>query len=489
MKKIVSGTDMKKADDYTIHQIGIPSLVLMERAAKSVADRILSQQTKDQTVLIAASTGNNGADGLAVGRMLHLAGFDVHLYVLGSEEKGSQEFQTQLYICRKLGILETEAFEERDIVVDAIFGVGLSRDVEGVYAQVIRQINEAKNTVYAVDIPSGIDADTGKVRGIAVIAEETVTFGVHKIGTVLYPGAEYCGRITAADIGFPPAAYQSLPEIYHVEKTDLGRIPKRPNYSNKGTFGKILVIAGSRDISGAAYLCAKAAFRCGAGLVRILTTKENREVLQRLLPEAIVNVYDYENFDEKILRASLAWCNVAAIGPGFGTGDVQKKMIQEVLQAKLPTVVDADGLNNIAEEKTLKEKLHKDVIITPHLGEMSRLIDTDIKTLQETLLQSAKKACTEFDCICILKDARTVIAQKDSVCINLTGNHGMASAGSGDVLTGILAGLIGVGTKQTDAAVLGPYIHGLAGDIAAEKQGKTGMMAEDIIDALKYIFQ
>ncbi len=489
MKKIVSGTDMKKADAETINRIGIPSLVLMERAAECVAERIVEKEPKKKTVLVTASTGNNGADGLAAGRILHLAGFDVLLYIVGNPQKGSQEFQTQLHICRQLNIPETEAFENRDIVIDALFGVGLSRDVEGTYAEVIRRINEARNTVYAVDIPSGVDADTGKIRKTAVRADETVTFGVHKIGTVLYPGAEYCGQVTVADIGFPPMVYEGLPEIYHVEEKDLRNIPKRPNYSNKGTFGKVLIIAGSRDIFGAAYLCAKAAFRCGAGLVRILTVQENREALLKLLPEAMVNVYDEEHYDEKILDAALSWCNVVAVGPGLGVGAVQKRILERVLEAKLPTVIDADGLNNISLEEPLKRRLHKDVIITPHLGEMGRLMQTETAAIREHLLEYAEKAAETFGCVCILKDARTVVAENGACFINLTGNHGMATAGSGDVLTGILAGLAGVGTKWEDTAALGPYIHGLAGDIAAEKRGKTGMMAGDIIDALQDIFQ
>lgn len=490
MKNIVSGTDMKKVDNYTISQIGIPSMVLMERAAFCVAELICNNESKDKTVLVVAGTGNNGADGIAVCRMLYLKGYSTCIYILGDVNKGSNEFQKQLSIADKLNIPRITHFTDSDIVVDAIFGVGLSRNPEGKFAEAIENINKGKNTVYAVDIPSGINADTGKVWGVSVKADYTVTFGSHKIGTVLYPGADYCGEVTVADIGFPEEAYerQAQPIKYAVFE-DLKFVPARPNYSNKGTYGKVLIIAGSRDISGAACLCAAAAFRVGAGLVRVFTHKDNRQVIQKLLPEAMVNTYDTEKFDEKALDSCLNWCDVVAVGPGLSTGVIQKKIVERVLDAKLPAVIDADGINNISEDERLKKKLHKKVILTPHLGEMSRLVKEPVKKIADDLIRYARMANYKYNVNCILKDARTVITTEKQTFINLTGNSGMATAGSGDVLTGITVGLIGVGVDFDNAAVLAPYIHGIAGDMAAEKISKTSLMATDMIEELKRIFK
>lgn len=490
MKNIVSGADMKKIDTYTINTVGIPSIVLMERAALSVADLICKNETKDKTVLVVAGVGNNGADGLAVCRMLYLRGYNACIYILGNTDKAGDEFKAQLNIIKKLDIPITDEYKESDIVVDALFGIGLSRKIEGVYAETVSKINNKKNTVYSVDIPSGICADTAKVLNTVVKADYTVTFGSHKIGTVLYPGADYCGEVTVADIGFPDSVYEAETEaIKYAEADDLKLIPVRPNYSNKGTYGKILVIAGSKDISGAAVLCAEAAFRVGAGMVRIFTHEDNRYAIQKLLPEAMINTYDTENFDEKALEACLNWCDVVAVGPGLTTGVMQKKIVESVLDSKLPAVIDADGINNISEDERLKKKLHKNIIITPHLKEMSRLLQIPVETIADDLIKYAGMVNYKYSVNCILKDARTVIATEKQTFINMTGNNGMATAGSGDVLTGITAGLIGIGVTFENAAVLAPYIHGLAGDLSAEKMSRAGIIASDIINELKLLFK
>lgn len=489
MKNIVSGTEMKKVDSYTINNIGIPSIVLMERAALGVAEFICENETKDKSVLVVAGMGNNGADGLAVGRLLYLKGYSTCIYILGDVNKASAEFKQQLQIVNNLKIDIVEEFVPADVIVDAIFGVGLSRNVEGKYAEVIEEINSNRNKVYSVDIPSGINADNGKICGISVKADYTVTFGSHKIGTVLYPGADYCGKVTVADIGFPEISYDiNTNTIKYATEDDLKFIPARPNYSNKGSFGKVLVIAGSKDISGAAYLCAKAAFRVGAGLVRVFTAEDNRQTIQRLLPEAMVNTYDTEKFDKKALQACLNWCDVVAVGPGLSTGVIQKMIVEEVLDLKIPAVIDADGINNISEEEKLKRKLHKNVILTPHLGEMSRLINVSVKEIASDLIKYAANVNYKYNVNCILKDARTVIATENQIFVNLTGNSGMATAGAGDVLTGITVGLLAIGVSFDNAAVLAPYIHGIAGDIAVTKRSKAGLMATDIIEALKDIF-
>lgn len=492
MKKIVSGTDMKKVDSYTINTIGIPSLVLMERAALSVTDIIEHNESKDKKVLVIAGTGNNGADGLAVCRMLHLKGYQTCIYIVGDISQSTEEFKCQYSILRNLNIKAYNSDEfnlgqvgRESVLVDAVFGVGLSRNVEGEHERVIDVINDSNAPIYAVDIPSGVNADNGYIMKKAVKADYTISFGSLKIGEALYPGTEYCGIVSIADIGFPDEAYNGTDILKYHTVEDKKKIPRRANYSNKGSFGKVLVVAGSRDISGAAFMCGKAAFRVGAGLVRIFTAKENKEAIQKLLPEAMLNIYDSDNFDLKSFEASLNWSDIVAIGPGLSTGGIQKQMVEMVLESRKKTVIDADGINVISQNEALKKKLHKNVILTPHLAEMSRLLNVSVEEISKNLIKYAREIDYRFNAGCILKDARTVAATHDETYINLTGNNGMATAGSGDVLTGITAGLLSIGMSIGEATTMAPYLHGMAGDLAAEKMPKASIMATDIIGEIK----
>ena len=483
MNYILTGKQMKDVDKYTIDNIGVPGIVLMERAALSVASLIMKNESNNRSVLVVCGTGNNGADGLAVCRMLHLSGYNTCICVLGDINNATDDFKTQHRIIENLGIKQVAEIVNSDIIVDAVFGVGLSRIISGEYKNVIDKINNTKAKKYAVDIPSGIDADTGKILGVAVKADYTITFGYHKVGTVLYPGADYCGQITVADIGFVKNI-DPTDKIQYAEKAELKNFPKRTDYSNKGTYGKILIIAGSKEISGAAVLSTLAAFKTGAGMVRVFTHENNRNIIGRLIPEAMINTYNPECFDMKALQACINWCDVIAVGPGMGTGAVQTKIVETVLDAKLPTVLDADGINTISKRNEIKNKLHKKVIMTPHLGEMSRFMAVSVEEIADDLIKYAKKANYQYGVSIVLKDARTVIVNQQGTYVNLTGNSGMATAGSGDVLTGILAALLGIKTGVDNTTVLGPYIHGLAGDMASEECGKESMMAGDIIEKI-----
>ena len=490
MNSIVTGKEMKKIDKYTIENIKVPGIVLMERAALSVASLIMEKEGTNQSVQIVAGEGNNGADGLAVARMLYLNGYDVVVYIAGDESKATDDFKTQLQIIRNLGVKEVVEIQDRDITVDAIFGVGLSRNVEGKYKEVIEKINKLRTVIYAVDIPSGVDADTGKVLGVAVNAAFTVTFGCYKIGTVLYPGAEHCGEVIVSDIGFPQKAVDAVEgAIKCATISDLDLIPKRMNYSNKGTYGKILVVAGSKDISGAAIMTALAAFKTGAGMVRIFTHSANRNIIGKVIPEAMINTYELDKFDEKAFEACLKWCSVVAIGPGIGTGTIQSMMVEKVLESDLPAVIDADAINTIANNEIIKKKLRRNVVITPHLGEMSRLLSVPIEEITKDLVKYAEKINYVYGANVVLKDARTIIATEGQTYINISGNNGMATAGSGDVLTGIIAGLIGINAGIDVASFMGTYIHGLAGDYAITETTKAGLMATDIIKAIPEVME
>ena len=489
MKPILSGKQMKIVDNYTIDKLGIPSLVLMERAALCVYNLIIKNEKSDSKVFVVCGVGNNGADGLAIARMLHIKGFDVCVGILGDVAKGSSEFNSQLDIIKKLGITISESFVRSDVIVDAIFGVGLARNVEGEYAAVIETINRSEATVYSVDIPSGINADTGEVMAVSVKADYTVTFGDLKVGTVMYPGVNYCGELSVGDLGYPDKAYSECGDIVNaIEDKELSVIPFRPNYSNKGTFGKVLIIAGNEDMSGAAAMCALAAYRTGVGMVRVLTVEENRDIIAKLVPEAIITCYSNDSFDKKIIDAAIRWADVIALGPGMGKGTNQRIIIDECLESDKDLVIDADGLNNIASDNRLMAKLRGNIILTPHLGEMSRLSLKSIDEIKKDMFGVAKEFVYKHDSTVVLKDSRTVIYTDDKLYINLTGNNGMATAGSGDVLCGIIIGLMGIGVDYQNAAVIGPYIHGLAGDMAAKRVSKTSLMATDIIEELKNIF-
>ena len=381
---------------------------------------------------------------------------------------------------------------EYTTIVDAIFGIGLSRPVTGTCAEVIGWINAQSAKVAAVDIPSGICADTGKVLGTAVKADMTVTFACRKPGHILYPGTEYCGRVIRKNIGILPERLGAgEPELFTYTKSDLGRIAPRTPYSNKGTYGKVLLIAGSSGMSGAACLSAMASYRCGCGLVRVFTTECNRVMIQTYLPEAIVTPYREDTFPEQQLADALAWADVTGIGPGLGTGAVSGEILEYVLRNfKGPLVVDADGLNLLARSRILQDEpgllagggseQRKPVIVTPHIGEMMRLMCASKESVLENIVESAEQFAGKYKVICALKDARTIVSDGHRTYLNTSGNSGMATAGSGDVLTGVICGLLAQGNEPFEAATLGVYLHGLAGDAACAGYGAYGMIARDI---------
>lgn len=498
MKRVVYGRDIKAVDRRTIEEIGIPSMVLMERAAYSC----LPYLEDKEKILVVAGTGNNGADGIALARMLYLKGKQVEIFIVGSGS-GSSEWQLQMQIVKNLGIsfVTTPDFSAYDSIVDAIFGVGLSRAVTGVFAEVISEINAQKHQfILAIDMPSGIDSNTGAILGTAVHADQTVTFGSMKSGLLLYPGAEYGGTIAVEDIGFPEDAYQNLTNLMYYGLEDLYSVmPIRPAHSNKGDYGKVLVVAGSRDMSGACYLCAAAAYKSGAGIVRILTEVHNRTCLQEMLPEAILSTYD-DTIDEAALQEALDWAGVIVAGPGLGQSQTAVTLVKAVLCAGKPTILDADGLNILAKHSELTELLHKQIVLTPHLGEMSRLCGKSIGEIQDTMLETVLTYAKNQQLTCVLKDAHTIAADwNQNVYINTDGNAGMAKGGSGDVLAGVLGAMAGnrtigampeySGNPLFTKVVLGVALHSKAGDAAAGELGTYAMTARDIIGHIKEILR
>jgi len=518
MNYAVNSIEMKKIDTYTVEVVKLPALVLMERAALKVSEVIKNRVHKSDRILAVCGPGNNGGDGIAAGRILFLQGYRVAILFLGDESKATNQTKAQLEIIRNLGITfeNNNKLHEYNIIIDAIFGVGLSRPVTGEYEAIINEINElycmnsddrnkSDRMVFSVDIPSGISADNGKIMNTAVKANYTITFGLQKQGLLVYPGVDYAGVTTVADIGFPQIAIkQANLNTFYYGAEDLNRLPVRKNYSHKGTYGKVLVIAGSKGMSGAAYLSAKAAYRSGAGIVKLLTSQDNREILQTSLPEALFTAYDQEEINtaerEKQLIEEIHWASVIVIGPGLGQSDRAGELLNLVIkEAKVPVIIDADGLNLLTNILNLEchdassrwnylsQILRPDTILTPHLMELSRLLKIPISEISNNRIDTAGPYSYNNKLIVAMKDARTVVTQARNRYINVSGNNGMATGGSGDVLTGIIAALIAQGMASFDATCLAVYIHGLSGDIAASKKGTYSMMAGDIIDSIEKI--
>lgn len=491
MKRIIPGSKMKEVDAYTIDQVGIPSLVLMERAAYTSFFYLHQwyEKNSQRPVLILVGGGNNGADGLAIARMFFLSGIQVHVLVL-SEGKKSEQWLRQEDILKNLGFdsfyynLKEVNLSAYDLMVDGIFGVGLSRQVEGRYAEAILAVNDAKKTygtyLAAIDIPSGLDGDSGKVMGCVLDCDITFTMGVYKMGLLLHPGCQYCGKVVVCEIGLAPKAYDLWDEtLYTYEEKDLDLLYKRSEDTNKGSYGKILILAGSETMFGAAYFSGMAAYLSGGGLVQIYTPKNNKEILVDKIPEAIVSTYE-EDFAEKI-----KWASVIVVGPGLGKTKKAKELLEMVLDAKKPCVIDADGLNLLSEHRELMKKLGPFAILTPHLGEMARLQNTSIKEIKGNLLKSAKDFVKDTSVTLVLKDSRSLVITKNMIYINQSGNEGMATGGSGDVLSGILGTFYHCYKDPQIAAAMAVYVHGLCGDLGKKKYGSYSLMARHLLESLK----
>ena len=495
MKTIVNSGQMQFCDGNTIAHFKVPSMVLMERAALAVFEQIQKLPVRQNSrVLVVCGNGNNGADGLAIARLLYLDGLKVTAVQVKADDEGcrrSEENQNQREILQayQMALYGSIPEAEYDIVVDALFGIGLSRGPEGIYADFIHKMNQIQAYKIAVDMPSGVSADDGSLYQIYFRADLTVTFAYEKLGQVLYPGCEACGKVIAAQIGITDEGWLNRkPDCFCLEDSDFVHLPKRPAYSNKGTFGKVLAVAGSKGMSGAAYFCAKAAYRMGCGLVKIYTEESNRVILQQQLPEALVETYGDE-IELNALKKALEWADVAILGPGLGKNALSQDVVTLVLEhAQVPLVIDADGLNAMAKMRISFDRLSIPVVITPHLGEMARLADKSIGQIREKLIETAEIYAKQENVICVLKDAHTVTACPDGrKYINLSGSNALAKGGSGDLLTGIIAALIAQRMEPGLAAALGAYIHGKAGKAAGRQLSDYGVLATDILNVIPAI--
>lgn len=515
LRYVVTREEMQAIDSYSIENIGIPSMVLMERAAMAVTQEIVDYiDSMDRTgpvrVLIVTESGNNGGDGLAVARMLYAQGYQLEVIQIGGVQRESEAYRRQKQILENMGIPVLRGVTDKqlaawkqadfDVIVDAVFGIGLTRDIMTPQKEVLQAMNDLCGLKCAVDLPSGLDATTGRIQGMAFRADITVTFGCAKTGQFLGEGPDCCGVLRIADIGFPSRAVEkNLPECYCYEEADLYRLPNRNVTGNKGTFGKVTVIAGSETASGAAFLSAKAAYKTGCGLVEIVTHVNNREALQKLLPEALLHVYSNINEAKSLVRQSAKWADLMVIGPAIGTDDIAQELLRQALISELPLVVDADAITVLSGWETWKEtrlespaasEKNLNIILTPHMKEMERISRIPMERLKEAPWKSAK-TISDAGCVCVLKDARTIVTEPgcQGSYFNMSGNDGMATGGSGDVLSGVIASLAAQGMTLGEAARWGVYLHGLAGDLAAEQMGHSGMLAGDIADAVSEVLR
>lgn len=505
MKYIVTGDEMKEYDNNTITQIGIHEMVLMERAALAVHDVIWDECKVFQKILIVAGTGNNGADGLALARLFAENECDVEVCLLGNQQKATEQFRKQLeilshypvFVWEKEGALQKlvsyaqKEVKRYGIIVDALFGVGLSRKITGEFAAAIEAMNALQGDKIAVDMPSGICANTGRVMGVAFRADITVTFGFGKLGLYLYPGSDYAGQLEVEDIGISKRAFFGRePEWFCYTESPFTFLPERRRDGNKGTFGKVLVIAGFEQMAGAAVLCARAALELGAGMVKVICGKENREILQKSVPEVL-----YGTCED--LESSIKWADVVAIGPGLGKSEQASQLLQQVLkECTLPLVLDADALNLIsesAEKKALLQAYQEPKILTPHIGELARLCGLTVAEIKENVSEVAKQLAKEYHSVMVCKDARTIVSgEGEKLYLNLSGNDGMATAGSGDVLTGMIAALLAQSMERREAfraACTGVYLHGWAGEAAKVNYTEYGVTASRIIENIKRLFR
>ena len=506
MRYLVTGAEMKRLDKATMERIGIPSLVLMESAALE-SFYVLKEKglvKRGAKALILAGVGNNGGDGLALARLLCEAGVSVDVALVGDEAKSTDSRRAQKSILNAYPVCFVNTLEEKayDVVIDALFGVGLSRDLSGEWLQVVEKANALKGVKVALDVPSGVCSEDGRILGAAFMADLTITFGFEKIGLWLYPGCDCAGEIILKDVGISARAFfGNEPDCFTLEDEVRDLLPKRRKDGNKGTFGKALIIAGGFQMAGAAVLCAKACYGAGAGMVKTLTDPGNRVILQQILPEALFGSID----EEDAICDALTWCDVICVGPGLGKGENAAAALKTVLETvdermlQKPLVIDADAINLISESEerlnAVKEqgRLGRTIILTPHLLEMLRLWNgifvnekMELTQLKLAVREYAERLSKELGVIVVAKDARTFIcANGRPACLNLSGNSGMATAGSGDVLAGMITAFLAQSKgAETDAFLLtckAVRCHGLMGENAARDKGEHGVMARDLI--------
>ena len=508
--RVVTGTEMREIDKRAIKEYKIPSLDLMEAAGHAVAHRaeVILKGMGEGNVLVVAGPGNNGGDGFVAARQLHDTGHTVTVMVVGDEADIKGDAAINL---KKLDGLVKPVFNpdkaalqracvETDLAIDALYGTGFHGHPPETATEPICALNHGGSYVLAIDIPSGVEADTGRIGGAVVEANETSTFGLPKLGCVVYPGAAYAGELNVVDIGFPAELLDTAGHIERPTPEEMAALlPPRDPQAHKKSVGRVLVVAGSRGMTGAAALAAMAALRAGAGLV-VLACPESlqkifeiklTEVMTVGLPETAIGTIA-KDATEKIIELAADF-DVLIVGPGLSTNAASAEAVCAIAgTTELPLVLDADGLNALAATDNGREIIKEragEIIVTPHPGELARLIGQETRAIQADRLAAAGEAAGELNVVTVLKGAATVVAAPDGrLSVNSTGNAGLATAGTGDVLAGLIGGLWAQRTTAEDAAILGVYLHGLAGDLAALALTEYSLVANDLIEYMPDAF-
>lgn len=489
--KILSSSQIRSADQYTIQHEPISSIDLMERASSSFTSKFQSLYPKKYPVSIFCGIGNNGGDGLVVGRQLREKGWKVSIYIVGEKEKGSPDFLMNLGRIDSYHIINSyddfPKLDEKGILIDAIFGSGLSRPLEGLFEKLIDFLNAQKLQRVAVDIASGLYADHPMPqKATAFKPHYTITFQSPKLTFLLPEYYQFVGEWFVLDIGLDQHFIRGQGSDYFL--TEINEIkdllPNRSKFTHKNEVGRLQIIAGSKGKIGAAVLCSRAAFRAGVGLVNVQVPKCGVNVLQTTIPEAMVIEDEHENFISDIKMTN----DTIAIGPGIGTDEKSLNAFLRLLDGyNKPMVVDADAINMLAKDQSLLMKMPKDSILTPHVGEFKRLVGDWNNDFEK--LAKLKAFCQEYNLNVVLKGAYSAVCNIEGVIyFNPTGNPSMATAGSGDVLTGIVASLLAQGMRPFDALRAGVFIHGLAGDLASVEKNQSGLIASDFIETIPAVF-
>ena len=500
--KVASVEDIRRLDSEAEELFGLSGEVLMEHAGAAVA-RLVDEVfgARGLGVVVVAGTGHNGGDGLVAARVLHSLGARVEVFMVGEEGRLAELTRRNLDRAVRAGIPVTwvgegnlgeleEGLARCDVVIDALFGVGLSRPVEGLYRRVIELVNESGAVVVSVDIPSGVHGDTGQVMGAAVRADFTVAFGLPKLGNLLYPGAELCGELYVSHISYPPQLIND-PRVLAETNDPVPLPPRRPD-THKGDYGKALFVAGAVGYLGAPYLASMSFLKAGGGYSRLATVRSivphlgsrGSEVVYVPLEETSAGSIAYSNLPRLLELAEAS--DIVAVGPGLSTNEETMRLVADLLpRVERPVIVDGDGLTAVARHPEALKARRGYTVLTPHLGEMSRLTGLPVEEIRRDRVGVVRRAARELNAIVVLKGAHTLIGTPDGrVYVNLSGNPGMATAGSGDVLVGVIAAMYGLGLDLEHAVRMGVFVHGFAGDLAAEALGEDGVTASAIMEFL-----
>lgn len=492
--KVLSASDIRAWDQYTIQQEPVASIDLMERAAAQCTGWILTHYPDAPSFSVFCAKGNNGGDGLAIARLLLNRHYHVTVHILEFGHKGTDDFQTNLARLHQLPLADIHFVQSEDhfhpfppgqIIIDALFGSGLNRSLEGVTANLVEHINDSGCPVISIDIPSGLFTDHSSKKNIAVKATDTLSFQCYKPGLLVAENAAFTGTVHILDIQLHPSFYQQLAVNYELTDAQAIRTIHKPRnrFAHKGTFGHSLIVAGSYGKIGAAVLSTRACLRSGTGLLTCHTPKCGYDILQTSVPEAML-LTDFNSSFLTRIEDDLTKYDAIGIGPGIGTASETRMLLREVLDAyRSPLIIDADALNILGAQKDLLGLVPPGSILTPHPKEFERLFGETANEFER--IELALKKAKAMQVVIVLKGHHTLIATPDGKgFFNSTGNAGMATGGSGDVLTGILTGLLAQGYGSVETAILGVYLHGLAGDIAAEKWSMEAMTAMDIVECL-----